>query len=330
MVKIEPLCGSKRPRSVSQSHTPSPDIFQHLPVEIVEEIVSFLPIKEAKQQCLLASEFRRPTHISRKFLFGKDYTKRWRRESIVTLVDHMFVTHRGGYIDSFQIDIDPNGIENILHKWLEILREKRIQELELFFHTPGYTLTADFINQLFNLSTLKLVHCKLELPLNLLSMANLRTLVLWFTPLTDQKIHTLISRCRYLETVDLLYCTELSCVEIYAREHRFLKKLRVARCKNLEVFVVDSPTIECVHYCGQVPTRIRFIQTTRLIEAYLNFMPVGSRGYFQASVLERLVTDIPHVKILSASALIPEVYTFSVFLVSSLSFVGKTQIQFIR
>jgi len=152
----------------------------------------------------------------------------------------------------------------------------------------------------------------LELPVNLLSLANLRNLILWFVPLKDENIHTLISHCRQLVTVDLLYCTEVVCVEIYAREHKFLKRVRVARCKNVEVFVVDSATIECVHYRGHVPTRIRFFQTTKLNEAYLNFVPAGSRGYFQASVLENLVSDIPHVKILSASALVPEVYTFYV------------------
>ncbi|CAJ1961540.1 unnamed protein product [Sphenostylis stenocarpa] len=307
MVKLQTLCGSKRPRSVSQPqpHLLSSNIFQHLPFELVEEIFSFLPIKEAKQQCILSSEFRIPTHISRKFLFGRDFTTRRSRESLVELVDHLFVTHRGRYIDSFQIYIDPVGVENFLHKWLKICREKRIQDLELFFYEPGYTLTADFLNQLYKLSTLKLVHCKLELPLNLQSMVNLRTLILWFVPLTDESIHSLISHCRQLETVDLLYCTGLLCVEIYAKEHRFFKKLRIAGCKNLEVFLVDSPTIECVHYCGHVP-RIRFIQTTQLNEAYLNFVPAGSRRYLQASVLEKLVSDISHVKVLSASALIPE------------------------
>ncbi|BAT87020.1 hypothetical protein LR48_Vigan09g249800 [Vigna angularis] len=309
MAKIRTHCGSKRLRIVSQPQTLSPSIFQHLPFEIVEEILSFLPIKEAKQLCILSSKFRSPTHISRKFLFGRDLTKRCSREFIVELVDHLFVTHRGRCIDSFQIYINPVGVENFLHKWLEICREKRIQELELVFYEPGYTLTADFLSQLYKLSSLKLVHCKLELPLNLLSMANLRILILRFVPLTDEGIHALISNCRQLETVDLLYCTGLLCVEIYAREHRFFKKLRVAGCKNLEVFVVDSPIIECVHYCGHVPTRIRFIQATQLNEVYLNFMPAGSRGYLQASVLEKLVSDIPNVKILSASALVPEALT---------------------
>lgn len=227
-------------------------------------------------------------------------------------MDHLFATHRGLYIDAFQIYIDPVGIENFIQKWLEICREKRIQELELFFVDSGFTLTADFLNQLFRLSTLKLVHCNLELPVNLLSLANLRNLILWFVPLKDENIHTLISHCRQLVTVDLLYCTEVVCVEIYAREHKFLKRVRVARCKNVEVFVVDSATIECVHYRGHVPTRIRFFQTTKLNEAYLNFVPAGSRGYFQASVLENLVSDIPHVKILSASALVPESLTAKV------------------
>ncbi|WVY92547.1 hypothetical protein V8G54_031635 [Vigna mungo] len=309
MVKIRTHCGSKRLRIVSQPQTLSPTIFQHLPLEIVEEVLSFLPIKEAKQLCILSSKFRTPTHISRKFLFGRDLTKRYSRESIVQLVDHLFRTHRGRCIDSFQIYINPVGIESFLHKWLEICREKTIQELELVFYEPGYTLTAYFLSQLYKLNSLKLVHCQLELPLNLSSMANLRTLVLRFVSLTDEMIHALVSHCRQLETIDLLYCTGLLCVEIYAREHRFFKKMRIAGCKNLEVFVVDSPVIECVHYCGHVPTRIRFIQAPQLSEVHLKFTPAGSRGYLQASVLEKIVSDIPNVKILSASALVPEALT---------------------
>ncbi|KAG4977929.1 hypothetical protein JHK86_037403 [Glycine max] len=228
------------------------------------------------------------------------------RESVAKLVDHLFDTHKGDLIDSFQLHIDPVEIEELLDKWLRICVEKKIQDLELYFLRPGYTLTEDFLNQLKNLSSLKLVHCEFELPLKLQSLTNLRSLILWHVPLTNERLQTLIVRCRMLQTIDLLHCAELSRVEIYAAEHRYFKMLRIAGCNNLSMVEVVSPTLRCVHYCGHVPSTITF-QAPQLSEALFNFVPAGNRRYLRASVLEKLVCDISNVTVLSASVLIPEI-----------------------
>ncbi|KAH1103217.1 hypothetical protein GYH30_037267 [Glycine max] len=285
-----------------------PRIFEELPLEILLHVFSFLPIKVAAQNCTQGSKFRNCKQFNRKFIFGRELAMRRNRESVAKLVDHLFDTHKGDLIDSFQLHIDPVEIEELLDKWLRICVEKKIQDLELYFLRPGYTLTEDFLNQLKNLSSLKLVHCEFELPLKLQSLTNLRSLILWHVPLTNERLQTLIVRCRMLQTIDLLHCAELSRVEIYAAEHRYFKMLRIAGCNNLSMVEVVSPTLRCVHYCGHVPSTITF-QAPQLSEALFNFVPAGNRRYLRASVLEKLVCDISNVTVLSASVLIPEALT---------------------
>ncbi|RDX71261.1 putative FBD-associated F-box protein, partial [Mucuna pruriens] len=308
MAKVQTLSGSKRARVMSML---SQDLhpLENLPLDILQNVLCFLPIKEATQKCLIASRFRKSCHFNRKFMFGRDFATHYNRDYIAELVDHLFNTHKGDEIQSFQLHIDPVGLENLLNKWLYICAGKRIQDLELYFLQPGYTLATDFVNQLKHLCTLKLVHCEFQLPvLNLQSMVNLRTLVLWHVQFNEDKLDALIRHCRTLGTIDLLYCTGLRRVEINARDRRHLKVFRIAGCTDLELLIVDSPTLRSVYYSGQI-TKIRFLQPTQLTEAFFNFEPAGNRKYLQASDVEKLVVDIPNVTVLTASALIPEALT---------------------
>ncbi|TKY71627.1 putative FBD-associated F-box protein [Spatholobus suberectus] len=304
MARQQTLSGSKRARRASQD----PNLFEDLPLDILEHVLSFLPIKEATQKCTIASRFRKSWHFNRKFMFGSEFAMRHDREYITQLVDRVFETHKGDRINSFQLHLDPVGVEELINKWLKICVEKGIEDLEFYFLQPGYTLTADSVSKLKQLNSLKLVHCELELPPVPRSMAGLGNLVLWHVPLTEHKLETLMCHCTMLQTVDLLHCTGICRAEIYAREHRFFKALRIAGCKDLEEVVVDSPTLRCVHYCGRIP-RIRFIRATQLTEAFFNFEPAGNRRYLQASEMEKLVADVPNLTVLTASALVLEALT---------------------
>ncbi|KAK7412273.1 hypothetical protein VNO78_03725 [Psophocarpus tetragonolobus] len=295
------ICGSKRSRRRRQS----PSVFQNLPPEMLDHIFSLLPIKEAARQCVLASRFRMSKHFNRKFLFGGEFKGR-SRDFVTQLIDDLLDTHKGPQIDSFQLRIDPLGLQHFLDKWLQICLRKNIKHLDLHFNHPHYTLTADFLNHLNQLTTLRLIHCNLHLPLELHSMANLTTLLLCHVSLTDAPFHTLLHRCTKLGTIHLNNCPGLSSLHIHST---CLKVLKLVHCIKLEVVAVHCPTLRSLHYSGHVPRVITFAGATHIDEAFLDFAPAGNRRYMQASLLEKLLSHIPNVTLLTASALIPEALT---------------------
>nr|KYP63000.1 Putative FBD-associated F-box protein At1g61330 family [Cajanus cajan] len=171
-----------------------------------------------------------------------------------------------------------------------------------------HSLSAATLAALTELKTLKLVHCDFDLPHNFPTLTRLRNLALWHVPLPEIILQTLIANCKCLQTIDLLHCSGISRVEINARDHRQFKEFRIAACRHLEVLVIDSPTIRSVHYCGPIP-RIRIVDAAQLNEAFFNFEPAGNRRYLPVSEMEKLVTDIPNVTVLTTTALIPEALT---------------------
>lgn len=298
---------SKRPRRAPQSFNP----LENLPHDMFENILSFLPIKEATQKCCTigSSRFKNSMNLNRKFMFGRDFALQYTKDYVAELVNRLFDTHRGKDIQTFELYIDPIGIENLLNKWLNICIQKGIEDLELYLMQPGYTLSADVINGLKKLRTLKVVYCEFELPLKPQSMVNLKSLVLWHVSLTEDKLETLVYHCRVLGTIDLVNCIGIRYVRIGASEHRYLKVLRIAGLKDLEAVAVNSPTLESLHYSGYV-IRITFYRTPQLNDAFINFEAAGNRRYLHASDVEKLVTAIPNVTVLTASALVPEVYVY--------------------
>ncbi|XP_061363061.1 putative FBD-associated F-box protein At1g61330 [Gastrolobium bilobum] len=294
---------AKRTKRVSTNQNNPQNPLVNLPEDIVENVFSFLPIKDAIEAGTVSTRFKRSWLLNRKFLFGRDFALRFRREELIELIDRLFNSHKGPQIHSFQLHIDPFGIGVWIDKWLRICIAKGIEDLEFYFLQPGYNLDADFIDSLKSLRTLKLVYCEIQLSPVLKSLKFLNTLVLWHLELTEVKLETLIFHCKLLEILDLCQCSKIRQVNIFARNHKNFKMLKIASCPDLGGIEIDAPTLGSVFYCGFIP-RIRFGQGVSLNEAFFNFMP--TRTYMPASEVEILVTDLHNVRVLTASALFLE------------------------
>ncbi|KAK7327968.1 hypothetical protein VNO77_22062 [Canavalia gladiata] len=277
----------------------------NLPHDLLENVFSFLPIREAIEASMVSTRFKKSWHLNRKFNFGKDFSLRFSREDLIAVVDGLFNSHRGEHIQTFQLQIDPLGAEEFLDKWLEICIQKGIEELDLYFFQSGYSLSADFVDNLKALRTLKLVHCDFQLPPVMNSMRFLSTLVLWQLNLTEDKLDTLIRYCKLLATLDLFRCSGIRHASICASSHRFFKLLKITCCSDLRGIMVEAPSLRSIFYYGHIPT-IKFGSRVALHEAFFNFEPSGYRTYLQAPLLEQLTSDICNVTLLSTSALLPE------------------------
>lgn len=290
----------------------------NLPSDIVENILTFLPIKGAIVASTIAQRFKTSWHRNRRFLFGREFSTRYGQLELATMVDHMFNSHHGEEIKTLRLHIDPIGIEALLKKWLNICVKKDIEELELYFFRLGFTIEFSVLNGLHKLKTLKLINCEIQLLKDPVGLRFLHTLNLWKLNLTQEMFDILISHCKMLETLDLYFCLIFKKMKIVGSNNKQFKKLRIAGCRDLVDIKIDSSTLSSFFYHGKLP-RIQFVQAMRLYEAYFYIIP--SRNYIQPAQLEALANDFSKVAVLTTSSILIEVY-YICFLFYSLIYIS--------
>jgi len=286
-----------------KTKTDSPD---YLPDDIVCTIFTWLPIKIAIiVASTLSPRYKESWRHNRRLLFGRDLQLQHGQQNLVAIVDHLFNSHEGNEIKSFMLHIDPVGIEALLNRWLQICTQKDLDDLELHFSIPSFTLESSVFNALHKLKTLKLIKCKIQLPEVLSGLQFLQTLSLCKLPITEGMFHVLIEHCKMLKIIDLIKCSTIKKLNLIARENMHLKKLRIASCLDLKEIEIDSPTLHSIFYHGKF-SMIRIVQGMQLYEAFFYFTP--SKKYIQPSMVEALVKDLSHVSILTITPVIIEVY----------------------
>jgi hypothetical protein len=300
------MASSETQNSIVEAKKTKIDSPEYLPGDIIYTIFTLLPIKNA----IVAASTGSPRckgswRHNRRFLFGRDFHLQYGQQNLVAIVDHLFNSHEGNEIKTFMLHIDPVGIKALLNKWLQICTQKDLEDLELHFFLPSFTIESSVFNALHKLKTLKLIKCKIQLPEVLSGLQFLHTLSLCKIPITEGMFHALIEHCKMLESIDLIKCSTVKKLNLIARENRHFKKLRIASCGDLKEIEIDSPTLHSIFYHGKFST-IRIVQGMQLYEAFFYFTP--SKKYIQPSMVEALVKDLSHVSILTITPVIIEVY----------------------
>lgn len=289
-------------KSPEENKTDSPD---NLPENIVQNIFTFLPIKNAIVIASTVSpRYKSSWRYNRRFLFDSDFHSRYSQPDLAAMVDHLFNSHKGDEIKTFKLHIDPIGIEALLKRWLHICTEKNLEDLELHLYQPGFTVEFSVFNALHKLKTLKLVNCAIQLIEVPNGLQFLQTLSLCNLHITEDMFDVLIEHCKMLEIIDLINCSTINNLNLNARENKHFKKLRLVECPNLEKIEIDSPTLRSIFYHGNFCT-VRIAEGMKLYEAFFYFIP--STHYIQSTPLEALVEDLSNVSILTTTPLLIEV-----------------------
>ncbi|KAL5096592.1 hypothetical protein RYX36_000919, partial [Vicia faba] len=276
----------------------------NLPEDIIQNIFTFLPIKDAiATSSTVASKYKRSWRHNRRLVFDIELYFKYNDQNLAKIVDHVFNSHEGAEIETFQLRINPYGIEVLLKKWLQICTQKNLEELDLHLFQSNFTVEFSVFNALHKLKTLKLARCVIELPQIPNGLKFLKTLCLHNLHITEDVFDILIMHCKMLQVVDLVQCFTIEKLNLIAREHKYFKKLKIVRCQDLKEIQIDSPTLHSFFYSGNFLI-VRIAQGMQLDEASLIFIP--SKNYIQSSKLEALVNDISHVSILTITPLLIE------------------------
>ncbi|KAK2419366.1 putative F-box/LRR-repeat protein [Trifolium repens] len=219
------------------------DRISELPDEILSYILTTLSMKDLLKTSVLSRRWcklwslRRDLHFdifhvlgsSKEQLLQTDSNSTMERcrvhldiniDEFVKRVDQFLKKFQGTKIDSFSMSFYLNGTHNnIIDQWISFAIAKGVERINLLLFPVPYTYATPYKRCKFrfdlfsetNASTLKhmrLEHCIVCHPTNCdyIPFKNLRSLSLYCSKVDEIFIESLLSNCRWLEKLHLIYC----------------------------------------------------------------------------------------------------------------------------
>lgn len=229
-------------------------LFNSLPIPIITTIFGHLPMKDAIQMCSSSKqlghllmhipniEFYESVDLCLQLSTGK------KRREFIEMIDR-FLGHHEGPIRSFRLFFDPIQVGSVIDRWISLLVKNDIQEIDLRFANwyECYQLPSCLCSSK-TVSVLKLESCIFQLPSTFDGFKNLQTLALVNMPLSDNLIHSLLSKCGLLSSFTLKNCNGFQ--EINASNlSTQLKCLTLEQCAPVEI---SAPNLQALYLRGLI------------------------------------------------------------------------------
>ncbi|GLT45608.1 hypothetical protein SLA2020_194290 [Shorea laevis] len=273
-----------------------------MPEDVIHNIFSFLPIKDAVQTGTVSPKFRRSWQFCRHLNFDTEFARGKARPDYMSIVDRVFALHSGSKIHTLRLCFIPIEVESVVENWIRQAIQKEVEELELNFlqDKTRYKLPSEFLD-VPSLKVLKLCCCEIDLSPDVQGLRLLQTVVLRKIQLKLKMIDTVFKTCNLLESFDVAECYGAAGrLKVFADNLKRFKVLKVGNCKDLsEIQIINAPYLHTVFYQGKfIP--IKFENTPWLNNIMLNFSkPRGLTRYPQISTL---ANDLSRVLTLTVSS----------------------------
>ncbi|KAL3634815.1 hypothetical protein CASFOL_021869 [Castilleja foliolosa] len=241
----------KRRRLDDDGSAITTDILSQLPQQILHNILSLLPQKDAVRTSVLSKSWRYLWHG--RFiveLCDIDYCFD-RKKEFWSFVDKTLQRYldQNLSLQKFIVDIRSVVDFELLQKWIHMaITNMRVKSLNLIFSSnsihfplPLVVFQSESLVELClqrrNLNTLKST--------DNVMLKNLRTLRLHYVYITDEIFDKIISGCPLIEKLDLSWCTFLKSIKL--PKHCNIKKLRCTAIKEIIIEIENTHTLESVH-----------------------------------------------------------------------------------
>ncbi|XP_078164629.1 F-box/FBD/LRR-repeat protein At1g13570-like [Carex rostrata] len=311
------------------------DYITNLPMNIKEEVLMKLPIKEAVRTSLLSTKWKYAWMSVPNLVFIEDYAE----STLIRLVDEVLSVHRGPILQ-FKL-VSRHACNEAIDRWMLILSKNGINNFHIQIqYSIGYPVENYMIpssSSFFSCLALEHVHIFLStihVPPSFLGFKFLRTLRLLQFNLTGIDVSKLISSCPLLEILEL-YCFDnyghlvirapnlkwlsiegdvvdisfetpkLHYAKIYLGVVNGSANLPSKNCRsNISRILGSLSVIEELHlyslfitYLAKGPIlEVLPIPFYRLTELYINFHEICKEG---VAVLFCLFRSAPNLKVLS-------------------------------
>ncbi|XP_050214417.1 putative FBD-associated F-box protein At1g61330 [Mercurialis annua] len=211
----------------------------YLPNEILENIISFLPLKEAIKFGILSKRFEESWLYSRNLNFDRVLVTGQNRKNLAKIVNKVFDYHLRPEIKSFSLCIkEKYADKSSVEIWVKKAMQKGVEELDLDFfphiiEKDQHCFSADLFD-FESLRVLKLTNCSINIKLP--SKFNfLKTLVLRLVHVKLEMVDALFSSCKLLENLGFDECTGY--LRISAGYLKTFKELNIINCDVIHIDV---------------------------------------------------------------------------------------------
>ncbi|XP_060198785.1 F-box protein At5g03100-like [Lycium barbarum] len=247
------------------------DRLSRLPDEVLVQILSLLPTKDAVSSCVLSKRWRRIwTSIDNFIFINRNYSK---VKNFISFVDHVITQSTCSKIKKFQFDFDRSNREfnSKISPWLSFAVQNKVEDVVL--HSFDDNLTYELPLCMYTCSsliTLKLSGWVFDEGTGI-AWSSLKSLTLHLTELEDSNIAKLLSSCPALETMELSFCEGCRHLEITSSNLKrlTLTNLSVAVDDYLEIFAPNLQHLDISGNLGHI--EIRLVNVSSLVIASLTF-----------------------------------------------------------
>ncbi|KAL5704931.1 hypothetical protein ACHQM5_023289 [Ranunculus cassubicifolius] len=190
------------------------DRISHLPIEVLDQILGRIPIREAVKTSILSTGWRYKWTEMTKLVFGEDSYppnchKLRHHKKLVNFVNCILHRHSDGVITHFGVDDFFQPCSDV-DKWILLLSKKMVRNLNLTFGVKRYKVAASLF-ACETLRSLKLQGCIVQrLPLQFKGFIHLAYLRLYRVKLTNEVLDGLLVKLPALYMLKVQYCDTLT------------------------------------------------------------------------------------------------------------------------
>ncbi|KAL5986851.1 hypothetical protein ACLOJK_015185 [Asimina triloba] len=313
-----------------QSMKQQGDRVSNLPDDVLHNILSLMPMKQAIRTSILSRRWRylwrnRPIYALILNTTAKEFVRSTSQYSqsqqqFVGAMNHYVNLNRGRDVDNFQLFFYPGDTDiSDYETWIKFAIDGgfaggvKVLDLDGCHHYLPFILIRGkpvedrkpfkLPSNLFScgyLTHLRLSRCHLNLPSNFTGLESLQALYLDRVNLDDKMLQSLLSNCQLLENLSLIECNDLDSINISGSPNLNLKRLTVVHCYACSL-EISAPNLQSLHFNADVYD-YTFNNVALLEDAIIS--AIGTNAYDFEYNRTKVLSEISHVKILSVCTMV--------------------------
>ncbi|RXH97943.1 hypothetical protein DVH24_010268 [Malus domestica] len=300
----------ERERSKSRSKVSMElDRISNLPSDVINRILSHLPIREAVRTSVLSSKWRNKSAMLTHLLFDDRCTSDQNPTTFTGIVDHVLLGHISP-IYRFRIIHSRPQVCRDIDRWILHLSRNSIKELLLNIKCSGHRhKMPSCLFSCQDLIYLVLYNCLLQPPPKFQGFRSLKTCRLFNVTLDQDVFENLIVCCHLLERLMLIHCD------------------------GLTQFKIDAPNLKDLHFKG-VLEDVSLVNTLKLAEVHISLTADVAndqrRTAGSCSNLLNFFVHLPHIRCLRVKSNFLKVMVFvASFFQSIIRFCGNQKLTYL-
>lgn len=227
--------------------------YHHIPEEIVESILSYLPLKEAACLSILSKRFVNSWKFSRNLSFTKEIASKFSKEEFVKFIHDFFLKFSDTNMYRFCLYLDPTSQMDLVQYWVQKAIRSGITELDLDFTQSEQTHMLSFVlSNIEKLRILKLNKCELDLIAKPQVFCLLQQIKLQNVSVPTYSSQVIFFVCLKLTTLEFINCNILYNLKIYAQNLKWFTVLVVKNCTGILTIRIRAPSLHTLHYHGKI------------------------------------------------------------------------------